>query len=185
VFDHTIRQSTKTNLNNTGGGSAAPVPRVHCDYTDGGAPRRLQQLGAKGIFSLIKGRDLTEDEVAKLAEGRFAFINVWRSIDPEHPVLQKPLAMCASDSTPESDQFLYELRFPDRTGENYSLRFSEEHKWYYYPGMEMDECIVFKVFDKKVDGPRFVFHTAFDDPSSPPDAPPRQSIEIRTIAFFN
>jgi hypothetical protein len=27
-------------------------------------------------------------------------------------------------------------------------------------------------------------HTAFEDPTSPPDARPRESIEIRTLAFF-
>lgn len=48
-----------------------------------------------------------------------------------------------------------------------------------------DECLVFKVYDKKEDGPRFVFHTAFTDPSSPPDAPPRKSIEVRAIAFYD
>ena len=42
-----------------------------------------------------------------------------------------------------------------------------------------------QVYDKKVDGPRFVFHTAFTDPASPPDAPPRRSIEVRAIAFFD
>ena len=41
-----------------------------------------------------------------------------------------------------------------------------------------------QVFDKKEDGTRFVFHTAFDDPSTPADAPPRVSIETRTIAFW-
>ena len=41
------------------------------------------------------------------------------------------------------------------------------------------------MYDKKVDGPRFVFHTAFTDPASPPDAPPRRSIEVRAIAFFD
>lgn len=25
-----------------------------------------------------------------------------------------------------------QLRFPDRTGENYSLQHSSNHKWYYY-----------------------------------------------------
>merc|ERR1712159_325631 len=84
-----------------------------------------------------------------------------------------------------ADRFLYELRFPDRTGENYSLRASPDHRWYYYPTMTKDEALVFKVYDKKEDGPRFVFHTAFDDPSSPADAPPRKSIEVRAIAFFD
>ena len=66
------------------------MPRVHCDYTEGGAPRRLQQLGEEGIFSKLRGRTLTPAEAAALAAGRFAFINVWRSIDEEHPVLQPP-----------------------------------------------------------------------------------------------
>ena len=123
--------------------------------------------------------------MAELAAGRFAFINVWRSIDDEHPVMQQPLAVCDENSVPDSDRFTYELRFPDRTGENYSLRHSDAHKWYYYSRMRKDECLVFKVYDKKEDGPRFVFHTAFDDPSTPPDAPARKSIEVRAIAFFD
>jgi hypothetical protein len=27
-------------------------------------------------------------------------------------------------------------------------------------------------------------HSAFEDPTTPPDAPPRESIEVRTMAFF-
>ncbi len=76
IFDHTIRQSGNTNLNAAAGGAAAPVPRVHCDYTATGAPRRLEQLGAEGIYSRLRGRYLTTDDVAQLAAGRFAFINV-------------------------------------------------------------------------------------------------------------
>merc|ERR1719443_2770997 len=152
TFDHTIRESGNTNLNAAAGGSAAPVPRVHCDYTATGAPRRLAQLGEEGIYSRLRGRTLTTEDVAELAAGRFAFINVWRSIDDEHPVMQQPLAVCDENSVPESDRFLYELRFADRTGENYSLRHSAGHKWYYYPQMSKEECLVFKVYDKKEDG---------------------------------
>ena len=98
------------NLNASAGAtSAAPVPRVHCDYTVNGAPRRMQQLGTQGIYSRLRGRDLTAEEVAQLAAGRFAFINVWRSIDDEHPVLQQPLAVCDERSVAEGDRFLYEV----------------------------------------------------------------------------
>jgi hypothetical protein len=31
---------------------------------------------------------------------------------------------------------------------------------------------------------RFTAHSAFDDPTSPADAPARESIEVRTLAFF-
>ena len=204
------------------------MPRVHCDYTVAGAPRRLRQLGEAGIFSHLRGRTLTSEEATALAAGHFAFINVWRSIDPEHPVLSRPLQPCASQlqpcasqlqpyasqllqprasqllqprasqvlqqplavcderSVPEADRFLYELRFPDRTGENYSLRHSAAHRWYSYSCMTKDECLLFKVYDRKEDGgPRFVFHTAFTDPASPLDAPPRRSIEVRAIVFYD
>lgn len=184
IFDHTIRESGNTNLNAAAGGSAAPVPRVHCDYTAEGSPRRLKLLGKEGINSLKRGRVLTEAEVDALAAKRYAFINVWRSIDRENPVYRMPLAVCDEQTVPDSDRFLYELMFPDRTGENYSLKFNEDHMWYYYPEQQFDEVLVFKVFDKKEDGPRFVFHTAFDDPSCPADAPPRTSLEARAIAFF-
>lgn len=184
IFDHTIRESGNTNLNAAAGGSAAPVPRVHCDYTSDGSPRRLKRLGKEGINSLKRGRVLTEAEVDALASKRYAFINVWRSIDKEHPVYRMPLAVCDEKSVKNEERFLYELLFPDRTGENYSLKFSPDHMWYYYPEQKADEVLVFKVFDKKEDGPRFVFHTAFEDPSCPPDAPPRTSIEARAIAFF-
>eukprot|EP00928_Gymnodinium_smaydae_P061257 TRINITY_DN4538_c0_g1_i1.p1 TRINITY_DN4538_c0_g1~~TRINITY_DN4538_c0_g1_i1.p1 ORF type:complete len:331 (+),score=77.93 TRINITY_DN4538_c0_g1_i1:57-1049(+) len=185
VFDHTIRESGNTNLNAAAGGSAAPVPRVHCDYTAEGAPRRLKKLGKEGINSLVRGRNLTEAEVDELASRRFAFINVWRSISDEAPVYRKPLAVCDEKSIKPEDRFLYELIFPDRVGENYSLEFSKDHMWYYYPQQTKDEALVFKVYDKAEDGPRFVFHTAFDDPRCPADAPARISIECRTIAFFD
>ena len=51
--------------------------------------------------------------------------------------------------------------------------------------MTHDECLVFKCFDKRKDSTRFTFHTAFDDPSTTEASPPRQSIEVRTIAFFD
>ena len=145
----------------------------------------MLQLGEEGIYSRLRGRTLTSAEAQELSNGRFAFINVWRSIDDVHPVMREPLAVCDENSVPDDDRFIYELRFPDRTGENYSLRHSTEHKWYYYPKLTKDECLVFKVYDKKEDGPRFVFHSAFDEPGTPVDAPPRRSIEVRAIAFFD
>ena len=185
IFDHTIRSSSASGLNALkAGATAAAVPRVHCDYTADGAPLRLRQLGEAGINSLVKGRNLNAEEVEALAGKRFAFINVWRGI-LDTPIYRKPLAVADTSTVPASDHFIYHLCFPDRTGQNYSLKFSDAHKWYYYPQMIKDECLIFKVYDKHEDGPRFVFHTAFDDPQCPPDAPPRESIEVRAIAFFD
>jgi hypothetical protein len=52
--------------------------------------------------------------------------------------------------------------------------------------MRRDEALVFKVYDSSKDGrARWSAHTAFDDPTAPPHARPRESIEIRTLAFFD
>ena len=49
--------------------------------------------------------------------------------------------------------------------------------------------VIVKVYDKKEDGPRFVFHTAFEHENEREGAaaelPPRKSIEVRAIAFFD
>jgi hypothetical protein len=65
------------------------------------------------------------------------------------------------------------------------MTFNPDHVWYYFPNMQRNEAIVFKTFESEKDGrARWTAHCAFDDPTSPPDAPPRESIEMRTLAFF-
>jgi len=78
-----------------------------------------------------------------------------------------------------------ERRYPDRVGEIYHLSYNAEHRWFYFPDMQTDEAIVFKCYDSMKDGrARWSAHAAFDDPNSPPNAPARESIEMRTLAFF-
>ena len=78
-----------------------------------------------------------------------------------------------------------ERRYPDRVGETYHITFNPSHRWFYFPEMKREEALVFKCYDSEKDGrARFSAHAAFEDPNSSPDAPPRESIEIRTLAFF-
>ena len=50
--------------------------------------------------------------------------------------------------------------------------------------MAADEILLLKCFDSKIDGrARFAPHSAFADPTTPSDAPPRESIESRTLVF--
>ncbi|KXT01017.1 hypothetical protein AC578_4440 [Pseudocercospora eumusae] len=170
VFDHTIRtrknQNKKiTQENNTS--QRAPVRLVHCDYTAESAPTRVRQL--------------LPDEADHLLARRTAFINVWK---PLGPVKENPLAMCDVASAPAEDFFKLYLRYRDRTGENYVMRHSDRHQWYYFPDMRGTESILLKTYDSDASKARYVGHTAFDDPTSVKDAPPRESCEIRTICFF-
>jgi hypothetical protein len=51
--------------------------------------------------------------------------------------------------------------------------------------MRRDEALVFKVYDSAEDGrARWTAHTSFEDPTTPPSVPARESIEIRAFAFF-
>jgi hypothetical protein len=51
--------------------------------------------------------------------------------------------------------------------------------------MSPDEVLLIKIYDSAGDGiARLTAHTAFDDPTSPPDARPRRSIELRTLLLF-
>ncbi len=51
--------------------------------------------------------------------------------------------------------------------------------------MQVNEVLLIKTYDSMEDGrARFTIHTAFHDPTAPPDSPPRESIETRTFAFF-
>jgi len=45
--------------------------------------------------------------------------------------------------------------------------------------------VLIRCFDSALAGPaQFSAHTGFDDPQTPADAPPRESIEVRTLVFF-
>lgn len=175
TFDHTLRESGNTNLNAIEGQSkAGAVVRVHGDYTPASGPKRLGILNDSG-------------KIDAKAPRRFAFVNVWRSVDHEHPVMANPLAVCSTSSIDLQDAWPYLMMYEDRIGENYALHNeqSDSHEWYYYPRMLANEALLFKVFDSAEDVPRFVFHTAFDDPSTPEGAPPRRSVEVRTIALWD
>jgi hypothetical protein len=128
-------------------------------------------------------RDLLGDEADELLKKRFAVINVWRPI--RGPVVDAPLAVTDASSIAAADLVASDLIYPDRTGEIYYVKYNPQHKWFYVPAMRNDEVLLIKCYDSSNDGrARFVPHSAFVDPTTPVGAPPRQSIELRTLVFF-
>ena len=167
VFDHTLR--TADDELRESKKIREVVRRVHNDYTEWSAPQRV--------------RDILPDEADDLLSRRFAIVQVWRPI--RHPVETFPLAICDAASLAFDDMVISERRYPNRVGQTYAVTFNPAHRWYWLPRMRRDEALVFKVFDSMKDGrARWSAHTAFEDPTSPPHARPRESIEIRTMAFF-
>jgi len=100
-------------------------------------------------------------------------------------VARDPLAIADAGSLAPQDFIATERRFPDRVGEIYQFAYNPAHRWTWFSKMRRDEALIFKVYDSATDGrARFGAHTSFDDPTTPPDAGPRESIEIRAFAFF-
>ena len=66
----------------------------------------------------------------------------------------------------------------------YNLQYNPGHRWYWMPRMQPDEVFVFKLCDSDRSRIQHTGHTAVDDPTAAADARPRESIEIRTISFF-
>jgi hypothetical protein len=167
VFDHTLR--TADDELRTSKQIREVVRRVHNDYTEWSAPQRV--------------RDILPDEAEQLLQRRFAIIQVWRPIN--YPVETYPLAMADAQTLSPQDMIVSERRAPGRIGQTYAIKYNPSHKWYWFPRMQREEAYVFKVFDSLKDGrARWTAHTAFEDPTTPPHARPRESIEIRTMAFF-
>jgi len=167
VFDHIVRNAARMAKGSTIKGYAG---RVHNDYTAWSAPQRV--------------RDLMGDEAEELLKHHYAEINLWRPI--RGPLLRSPLVLCDATTLSEENLVGSELRYPDRTGETYVVTYNPGQRWYYFPKMTADEVVLIRCFDSAREGAaRFSAHGAFDDPTTPPDAPPRESIETRALLFFD
>lgn len=164
IFDHTRRSDAEQR------DIRGPAQRVHNDYTDRSVRERVRDV-------------LGKDEATRLENVPFAQFNLWRPI--RGPVMRSPLALLDASTLDSEDLMATDLVYPDRTGEIYHLAHNPNQRWYYFPNMLRDEAVLIKGYDSRNDGrARFTPHTAFHDPTTPPDAPPRESIEVRTLAFF-
>ncbi len=169
VFDHTVRRRLEDASDRSGRPRREPVPRVHNDYTPKSGPQRV--------------RDLLAGEAEGLLRRRFSVINVWRPI--RGPLEDAPLALVDARSVAADDLVPTDLIYKDRIGEIFNVRHNPAHRWFYAPRMSRDEALVFRCYDSAEDGrARFVPHTAFEDPTAPRTAIPRESIEVRTLAFY-
>ena len=168
IFDHQVRNielAARGEKNAREYGKA-----VHNDYTAKSGPRRVRD-------------HLPPAEAAERLKHRFVEINVWRPI--RGPIESTPLALCDARSIAAEDFVPSDLVYRDKVGETYRFTYNPNHRWYYFPRLEKNEVILLKCYDSKDDGrARFTAHSAFEDPTSPANALPRESIEVRALVFF-
>lgn len=132
------------------------------------------------------------DRAAELSRRRLVNINLWT---PVRPVENMPLGVCDATSVQPGDFMRVSFGKPEtRESDSFAggfqsggfvLGYNADHRWYYYPGMQPDEVLAFRLHDTGDPSLRMTAHTAFEDPTSKPGSPKRMSYELRTIAVLD
>lgn len=155
--------------------NALPALYPHGDTTD----RSACEL-AERILEHVPGIELGN-------VGRWAHINMWRPIT--RPPHDYPLAVCDARTVSDKDREPVVAHTETRMTEPFAFETTgylhdPGHRWCYFRNMTPEEVLVFVTFDSDPDRPHQVAHSAFADPTCPPDAPTRGSVEMRALALF-
>jgi hypothetical protein len=169
----------------------APIHYVHSDFTEDF--RAMVEDPARPyrefIAPLLAEQGLTQADVARAS--RVLMLQFWRNIGDEWP--DCPLAIC--DARDVAHDQLHAFVVPEYGGrhiefETFGVRPPakiEAQHWYTYPGMTLEEVLVFRTYDSRCVAKGWPFwtpHSAFVDPSAGPEAPPRESVEMRALCLF-
>ncbi|MEO6041188.1 MAG: CmcJ/NvfI family oxidoreductase [Croceibacterium sp.] len=154
-------------------GHNQPAHGAHVDY------------GARTVADFTRDLLPADEAEARLAR-RHMLINLWR---PIVPVESAPLALCDASTVRREDLFDSEVvgglgDFRRRSLWGFNLAYDPAHRWCWVSDMQPHEALAFKLFDSDPRAVQHTAHSAFEDPATPPDAAPRQSIELRTIAYI-
>ncbi len=154
--------------------NSRPARFIHIDCSDPTA-----------VTNAERSRPVADGRPTPLS--RFCHYNVWRVISP--PPQDVPLAVCDARTLKPEDLILADAVFdapdaPEWSFEGLVIGYSPDHRWSYYSGMTRDEALVFKTNDSDPGRAHHVPHSAFNDPTCPPDVEPRASIEMRACAYW-
>ena len=170
VFDHTPRIDDEALQ--TARALRPPAKIVHNDFIPDSAVQRVRDL-------------LPADEAEARLKKRYGSINVWRPI--KGPVETAPLVICGYADMTDNDLIISERHYPDgRVGRIYHIAYSPTQRWTYFPHMMPDEAVLLKCYDSLTDGTaRWTAHGSFQPPNKPANAAPRESVELRTMIFWD
>ena len=166
------------------GGVQPPAGEVHVDFTRETA-HRIAEKTYRDSFPDGPGYS------------RFIATSLWRAFSP--PPQDCALALCDGrslrddegvrntlhivDELPSEEEMVRPMDGEDQRIAASVFRYSADHRWWYFSNMHRDEALLFKFFDSNHDVAWRCPHTAFWD-ASQPGAQVRESIEFRSIAYF-
>ncbi|HEY6495764.1 MAG TPA: CmcJ/NvfI family oxidoreductase [Trebonia sp.] len=160
-------------------GAQPPAADVHVDLHPGRADGRMTAASPRGE-----------------PYRRAIMTSLWRAFSP--PPQDWPLALLDYRSVDDAEGepnlllFVDELPDPDHVPDieepdclpaGTIFAPSPRHRWWFFPDLTVGEVLLFKLHDTDHSVPWRVPHTAFEAPYAAA-ANPRESVELRTIAFF-
>jgi hypothetical protein len=166
------------------GGVQPPAGEAHVDFT----PERAETL-ARALYE----RTFPDGK----GYSRFIASSLWRCFSP--PPQDCPLALCDArsvahtegvpntlfivDKLPAPEVMVGPMPDEDKALAAAIFRYNPAHRWWYFSNMTRDEVVLIKFHDSDRTKAMRTPHTAFRDTSFP-DARPRESIEVRSVAYF-
>jgi hypothetical protein len=161
-----------------------PASEVHVDMTTDRAVRLAANLYEKSF-------------AGRPRYSRFIASSLWRPFS--QPPQDWPLAVCDGTSVgddegvpnvmvrlaqlPDPENIPAHVEDEDKLPAASIFHFNPKHRWWYFPDMTRDEVILVKFHDSDHSKAWRTPHTSFRDPRIQ-NAPPRESIEFRTIAYY-
>jgi len=187
-FDNTVRRGAAAHSTATNPANRQPVLRAHVDQSPAAALRRVE-------------RHVVPPQPYK----RFQLINVWRPL--VNTVYDYPLAVCDFNTVDINEDLVPTTLVrtpPIPNGETYSVKHNPNHVWWYWSEMTPNDVLLIKCYDSasraltklKVsaaeaaeaelrDVSGLTPHTAFLDEEGAKKGIKRQSIEVRTLVFYD
>ncbi|KAI1448428.1 hypothetical protein F5Y02DRAFT_307572 [Annulohypoxylon stygium] len=148
---------------------AQPVPNAHVDFSP------------KGIRDIVidrYGPDMGED----LLKNRYKIVNVWKPLFG--PLLDWPLVLCRPASLGPDDLEVMDNVFPNVIEESVNMHYSDGQDWCYLDKQMDTEVIIFQGGDSGLGLRGGVPHCSFKDKRNGDNVRPRESIEVRALAFY-
>jgi len=185
--DRRIEVSQSAKVTRRGRGNRYFAEGVHSD-----GPLTVDSYAFNvGAFGLQEAQRRWRQSYARKEVAGLVSIDFWRTTNMDAPLRHMPLALCDPRSVERADMIptaTDTVAPAGRTSHHIVLRHNPGQAWYYYPEMTSSEVIAFKMCEFWKDdpdaAPQNVFHTAFCDPSTPPDVEERQSCEHRVAVLI-
>ncbi|KAF2250946.1 hypothetical protein BU26DRAFT_562909 [Trematosphaeria pertusa] len=158
-------------------------PKLEIEDVTEAQPASLAHIDFSHEEAISMIRALYGERAQELLQHRWQLINTWRPL--KGPLNDWPLAICDAQSfDAQQDALVADVVYPTWSYENVLVHFNTSQKWYYFPGLEVEETLLFRCTDSERPSAGSCPHASFPNPNCSQDGVPRESIEARAFVFY-